>query len=147
MVQRILLEGNVATGVEVILDGKRQTFAAAREVILSAGSLNSPQILMLSGIGRGDEMQRHGIPTLVESPAVGLNLQDHFYVPGSYDPTRDSSYNYELGGLRKYLEGARYLLTRKGYLALGSSQLRAFITSRPDEDYADLQISFNPMTF
>ncbi|MGF6790351.1 GMC family oxidoreductase [Paraburkholderia sp. 35.1] len=147
LVQRILLEKHVATGVEVICDGERTNFAAAKEVILSAGSLNSPQILMLSGIGRGEELQRHGIPTLVESQGVGLNLQDHFYVHGSYDTTPDSSYNHELGGLRKYLEGARYLLTHKGYLALGSSQVGAFIKSRPDEDYADLQISFNPMTF
>ena len=78
---------------------------------------------------------------------MGLNLQDHFYVHGSYRSTPDSSYNLELGGIRKYLEGARYLLTRKGYLALGSSQVGAFVKSRPEEAYADLQISFRPMTF
>ena len=92
-------------------------------------------------------MQRHGIKTLVNIPGVGLNLQDHFYVHGSYHSTPDSSYNLELGGFRKYLEGARYLLTRKGYLALGSSQVGAFVKSRPEEAYADLQISFRPMTF
>jgi choline dehydrogenase len=142
-----VLKGNVATGVEVLLNGERQTFDAAREVILSAGSLNSPQVLMLSGIGPGEELQRHGIETLVEIPGVGLNLQDHFYVHGSYRSTPDSSYNLELSGIRKYLEGARYLLTRKGYLALGSSQVGAFVKSRPEEPYADLQISFRPMTF
>jgi choline dehydrogenase len=146
-VQRIVLNGNVATGVEVLLKGERVTFDAAREVILSAGSLNSPQVLMLSGIGPGEELQRHGIKTLVPSPGVGLNLQDHFYVHGSYLSTPDSSYNLELGGIRKYLEGARYLLTHKGYLALGSSQVGAFVKSRPEEPYADLQISFRPMTF
>jgi choline dehydrogenase len=147
LVERIVLEGNVATGVEVVRDGERHIFTAMREVILSAGSLNSPQVLMLSGIGPGDELQRHGIATLVDSPGVGLNLQDHFYVHGSYKSTRDSSYNHELGGFRKYLEGARYLLTHKGYLALGSSQVGAFVKSRPEEAYADLQISFRPMTF
>jgi choline dehydrogenase len=146
-VQRIVLKGNVATGVEVAVNGDRRTFEAAREVILSAGSLNSPQVLMLSGIGPGEELQRHGIRTDVEIPGVGLNLQDHFYVHGSYRSTPDSSYNLELGGIRKYLEGARYLLTHKGYLALGSSQVGAFVKSRPDEPYADLQISFRPMTF
>ncbi|MGF6609440.1 choline dehydrogenase [Paraburkholderia sp. WSM4175] len=146
-VQRIVLKGNVATGVEVLINGERRTFDAAREVILSAGSLNSPQVLMLSGIGPGDELQRHGIRTLVELPGVGLNLQDHFYVHGSYRSTPDSSYNQELGGIRKYLEGARYLLTHKGYLALGSSQVGAFVKSRAEEPYADLQISFRPMTF
>jgi choline dehydrogenase len=146
-VQRIVLKRNVATGVEVVINGERRTFDAAREVILSAGSLNSPQVLMLSGIGPGDELQRHGIETLIEKPGVGLNLQDHFYVHGSYLSTPDSSYNLELGGIRKYLEGARYLMTRKGYLALGSSQVAAFVKSRPYEAYADLQISFRPMTF
>jgi choline dehydrogenase len=146
-VQRIVLKGNVATGVEVLVRGERRTFDAAREVILSAGSLNSPQVLMLSGIGPRDELHQHGITTLVESPGVGLNLQDHFYVHGSYLSTPDSSYNSELGGIRKYFEGARYLLTHKGYLALGSSQVGAFVKSRPEEPYADLQISFRPMTF
>jgi len=146
-VQRIVLKGNVATGVEILIKGERRTFDAAREVILSAGSLNSPQVLMLSGIGPGDELQRHGIKTLVESPGVGLNLQDHFYVHGSYRSTPDSSYNMELSGIRKYVEGARYLLTHKGYLALGSSQVGAFVKSRVEEPYADLQISFRPMTF
>ena len=146
-VQRIVLKGNVATGVDVIVNGERRTFDASREVILSAGSLNSPQVLMLSGIGPGEELQRHGIKTQVEIPGVGLNLQDHFYVHGSYRSTPDSSYNLELSGIRKYLEGARYLLTHKGYLALGSSQVGAFVKSRPDEPYADLQISFRPMTF
>ncbi|MFL9965824.1 GMC family oxidoreductase N-terminal domain-containing protein [Paraburkholderia sediminicola] len=146
-VQRIVLSDNVATGVEVLLNGERRIFDAAREVILSAGSLNSPQVLMLSGIGPGQELQRHGIRTLVQSPGVGLNLQDHFYVHGGYRSTPDSSYNLELSGIRKYLEGARYLLTRNGYLALGSSQVGAFVKSRPEEPYADLQISFRPMTF
>jgi choline dehydrogenase len=146
-VQRIVLKGNVATGVDVIVNGERRTFDASREVILSAGSLNSPQVLMLSGIGPGEELQRHAIKTQVEIPGVGLNLQDHFYVHGSYRSTPDSSYNLELSGIRKYLEGARYLLTHKGYLALGSSQVGAFVKSRPDEPYADLQISFRPMTF
>ncbi len=146
-VQRIVLTGNVATGVEVVVKGERRTFDAAKEVILSAGSLNSPQILMLSGIGPDEELQRHGIKMLVNVPGVGLNLQDHFYVHGSYRSTPDSSYNLELGGFRKYLEGARYLLTRKDYLALGSSQVGAFVKSRPEEAYADLQISFRPMTF
>ncbi|MFT4066768.1 GMC family oxidoreductase [Paraburkholderia sp.] len=146
-VQRIVLEGNVATGVEVLCNGEKRTFGAAREVILSAGSLNSPQVLMLSGIGPGAELQRHGISTCVDSLGVGLNLQDHFYVHGSYRSTPDSSYNTDLAGLRKYLEGARYLLTHKGYLALGSSQVGAFVKSRAEEQYADLQISFRPMTF
>lgn len=147
MVQRIVFEQDHAAGVEVIENGEKRTLIAAREVILSAGALNSPQVLMLSGIGPAEELTRHGLNTRVDSPGVGRNLQDHFYVHCSFATTRASSYNHEISGLRKYWEGLRYLLTRGGYLALGSSQVAAFVKSRAEEPYADLQISFRPMTF
>lgn len=146
-VERILLENRQATGVEIFSNGRKHTIAASREVILSAGSLNSPQVLMLSGIGPGEELQRHGIRQVRELPGVGLNLQDHFYVHTAHRSTEGSSYNRNIRGLRTYIEGARYLLTKGGYLALGTSQVAAFVKSRPDVDYADLQISFRPMTF
>jgi choline dehydrogenase len=146
-VKRILFEGNVATGVEVIDAGHLRVIKAAKEIVLSAGALNTPQVLLLSGVGPAGELQRLGIDRVLDSPGVGRNLQDHFYVHTAYRSTADSSYNQAITGLRKYLEGARYLLTRSGYLALGSSQVAAFIKSRPEEDYADLQISFRPMSF
>jgi choline dehydrogenase len=147
LVERILFENKQATGVEVLSNGERQTIVASREVILSAGSLNSPQVLMLSGIGPGAELQRHGIKEVHDLPGVGENLQDHFYVHTAWRSTESSSYNRNIRGLTKYLEGARYLATHGGYLALGTSQVAAFVKSRPDVDYADLQISFRPMTF
>lgn len=146
-VERILFENRQATGVEILCNGEKQTIAAAREVIVSAGTLNSPQILMLSGIGPAEELQRHNIRPVCESAGVGKHLQDHFYVHTAHTSTDDSSYNQHIRGLRKYVEGARYLLTKGGYLALGTSQVAAFVKSRPDVDYADLQISFRPMTF
>jgi choline dehydrogenase len=109
--------------------------------------LNSPQVLMLSGIGPSAELQRHGIKEVHDLPGVGENLQDHFYVHTAWRSTESSSYNRNIRGLTKYLEGARYLATHGGYLALGTSQVAAFVKSRPDVDYADLQISFRPMTF
>jgi choline dehydrogenase len=147
LVQRILFENKTAVGVEVLSNGTKQTIAAAREVILSAGSLNSPQVLMLSGVGPGAELQRHGIVQVHDLPGVGQSLQDHFYVHTAWHSTTSSSYNRNIRGAWKYLEGARYLMTRGGYLALGTSQVAAFVKSRPDVDYADLQISFRPMTF
>ncbi|WP_423066079.1 GMC family oxidoreductase [Devosia sp. CN2-171] len=146
-VQRVLFNGRVATGIEIVRDGRRETIHAAREVILSAGSLKSPQILMLSGVGSAAELKQHGIDLVHESPGVGQNLQDHFYIHTGYRSTPDSSYNANLSGLRKYWEGFRYLLTGHSYLALGSSQVAAFVKSRPEEEYADLQISFRPMSF
>ncbi|SOE46463.1 Choline dehydrogenase [Caballeronia arationis] len=146
-VHRVLLDNGEAAGVEVECNGAKHTILAAREVILSAGSFNSPQLLMLSGLGPSEELRRHGIPTVLDIPGVGRNLQDHFYVHTAYRSTRSSSYNRKIRGVWKYLEGARYLFTKGGYLALGTSQVAAFIKSNPDVDYADLQISFRPMTF
>lgn len=145
--QRVLFEGRTAVGVEILNNGRLETIYAAREVILSAGSLKTPQMLMLSGVGPSAELQKHGIPIVLDSPGVGQNLQDHFYIHTGFRSTADSSYNASIAGLRKYWEGFRYLMTHKGYLALGSSQVAAFVKSSPAEDYADLQISFRPMTF
>lgn len=146
-VQRVLFHGRVATGVEILRHGRVQNIAAAREVILSGGAINTPQLLMLSGVGPGAEIQRHGIPIVLDSPGVGQNLQDHFYIHTGWRATAGSSYNANLAGLRKYWEGFKYLMTHRGYLALGSSQVAAMVKSSPDEDRADLQISFRPMTF
>ena len=146
-VQRILLEGRRAVGIVVLEDGRPREIRAAREVVLSCGSLKSPQLLMLSGIGPVEELRRHGIPVVYELPGVGRNLQDHFYVHTGFRATAGSSYNANLAGIRKYWEGLRYLMTHKGYLALGSSQVAAFVKGKPEEEYADLQISFRPMTF
>ncbi len=146
-VRRVVFEGRRAVGVELVEAGHRRVIRAAREVIVSAGALNSPQILMLSGIGPAAHLHEHGIEVLQDSPGVGANLQDHFYVHTSYRSTPDSSYNSAITGWRKYREGLRYLLTGSGHLALGSSQVAAFVKSRPEEAYADLQISFRPMSF
>lgn len=146
-VQRILFCRREATGVEVICGGERRVLAAAREVIVSCGSLNSPQLLMLSGVGPGEELRRHGIEVRLDLPGVGANLQDHFYIHCGYRATPGSSYNQHISGVRKYWQGMRYLLTHRGYLALGSSQVAAFVKSRPEEPYADMQISFRPMSF
>src|SRR5581483_2747590 len=105
-----LLENGEATGVEIEFEGKKHNIAAAKEVILSAGSFNSPQLLMLSGLGPGEELQSHGIPIVLDLPGVGKNLQDHFYVHRAYRSTGSSSYNSKIRGMWKYLEGARYLL-------------------------------------
>lgn len=146
-VQRLLFDGKTASGVEIVRKGSRHIFTAAREVIVAAGALNSPQLLMLSGIGRPSHLAEHGVPVLHEAAGVGSNLQDHFYVHTAFRTTDASSYNRQIRGMWKYLEGVKYLLTHRGYLALGTSQVAAFIKSRPELDHTDLQISFRPMTF
>jgi choline dehydrogenase len=146
-VQRVLFDGRRAVGVEILHRGERRIIHAAREIILSAGSIKSPQLLMLSGIGPGGELKKHAVDLVHEAPGVGQNLQDHFYIHTSYRATARSSYNSRISGAAKYWEGLKYLLTHKGYLALGSSQVAAFVKAKPEESYADLQISFRPMTF
>lgn len=145
-VARVLINNGEATGVEVLQGGQRRALLAAREVILSAGALASPQILMLSGLGDPAQLQRHGIAVLRELPGVGHNLQDHWYASFTWRCTPGSSVNHRLSGLRKYLEGARYVLTHTGYLALGAAPVTAYVNSE-DGGRADLQLSFNPMSF
>jgi choline dehydrogenase len=146
-VRRVVVDNGEAVGVEIEQNGQTRVVGASREVVLSAGAFNSPQLLMLSGIGPGQHLQAKGITVLHNLAGVGQNLQDHFYVHGSYHARPGSSYNRDIRGLRKYWQGMRYLLTGSGYLALGSSQVGAFVKSSPDQEYADLQISFRPMTF
>lgn len=145
-VRRVLLDSGEAIGVEVQHDGQRRNIMAAREVILSGGALASPQLLMLSGIGDAAQLHRHGIATELALPGVGRNLQDHWYASLAWRCTAGSSVNHRLSGLRKYLEGARYLLTRGGYLALGAAPVTAYVNSEAG-GRADLQLSFNPMSF
>jgi len=148
MVRRVVFEGKQACGVEVSdANGRTRIIQARREVVLSAGALNSPHLLMLSGIGDGQVLQRHSISTLVDAKGVGKNLQDHFVVRVQAQVTRDSSYNHILRGWRKYWEGLRYIATGGGYLALGSSMAAAFVKSEPSMGHADIEVSFRPMTF
>jgi len=145
--RRVLFKGLDATGVEVLEDGEIHSYHARREVILCTGALGSPHLLMLSGIGPGEALRRCGIAILMDLPGVGRNLQDHFSARFQSLSTPESSYNGNLNGLRKYWQGLRYVVTKSGYLALSSSQAAAFVKSRPELEYADLEISFRPMTF
>ena len=100
LVRRIVFDGNRATGVEFARGGETRIETAAREVILCAGAINSPKLLMLSGIGPGAALQEQGIAPVHDLPGVGRNLQDHLYVHYTADSTPDSSINAELHGLR-----------------------------------------------
>lgn len=145
-VTRVLLEADEAVGVELLHDGRLHRVAAAREVVLSAGALASPQLLMLSGIGDAAQLQRHGIDAQRHLPGVGRNLQDHWYASLVWRVTPDSSVNHRLSGWRKYVEGARYVLSRTGYLALGTAPVTAYVASE-EGGRPDIQLSFTPLSF
>jgi choline dehydrogenase len=146
-VRRVLIEDGVAAGVELVAAGATHTLRAAREVIVSAGALNSPQLLMLSGVGEGAALQAHGIRTLADLPGVGKNLQDHFTVRMQFATTPASSVNRDFRGWRKYAQGAKYLASGGGWLAMPSSWGAAFLRSSPDIPYADVEVAVRPYTY
>jgi choline dehydrogenase len=139
---RIVLDGERAIGVEYRHHGRIEN-AHARDVILSGGAINSPQLLMLSGIGPRRERERLGIPVARELPAVGRHLQDHLSVPVIATIRTDRS----LLAAERPSELAKYLLTRKGMLTSNVGEAMAFVRSAPDLDAPDLQLIFAPVEF
>lgn len=142
---RITFEGKKATGVEYSHHGELK-HASATRIVVSAGSINSPQLLQLSGIGSAAELQRMGIPLVHDLPGVGRNFHDHVYVWATTEVRPDASMNRTLGGLPVIMQGLRYFLTRSGPLVTGGSHAAALMRSRPELTRPDLQISFRPFT-
>jgi choline dehydrogenase len=146
-VARVVIQDNEAVGIEIIEGDQRSILRATREVVLSAGVLNSPHLLMLSGIGEGNHLQAHGIQVQLHLPGVGQNLQDHCGVHVKARTRPGWSHNQDVHGWRKYLEGARYLATKGGYLSASATLAAAFVRSSERMPYADLEIGFRPITF
>ncbi len=144
---RILFEGRRAVGVAYVQGGVSRTIRARREVILSGGAINSPQMLELSGIGQAERLRALGIEVVADSPKVGENLQDHFasMVRARLKPGT-SSFNSMSRGLGLFGQMLRYAFTRTGVLALGGSNLTAFLKSDPALDLPDLQFFASPVT-
>ncbi len=139
---KIVIENGRATGVEIQeAKGGRRVVHANAEVILSAGAVQSPHILQLSGIGDPDELTKHGIPVVHELKGVGANLQDHLDVCLSWEcPQPITLYSLRKGLIKTLSVGLSYMLFKKG---VGRSQFLesgAFLRSRPDLDRPDLQI-------
>lgn len=147
LVQRVLLEGRRAVGVVFEQGGQLFTARARREVILSAGAINSPQLLQLSGVGPGALLQRLGIPVAMDLPAVGGQLQDHIAVSYFYRATEPTLNNqlYPLHG--KVAAALRYVLTRRGPLSVGVNQCGGFVRTRAGLERPDQQLYFNPVTY
>ena len=140
---RILIEDGRATGVEYIdaKSGQKKVVRAAREVLLSAGAVQSPQILLLSGIGDPEELDRFGIPVVKALKGVGANLQDHLDVCMSWEcPQPITAHSLRKGLVKTLTIGMNYAFFGKG---LGRQQFLesgAFLKSRPDLDRPDLQV-------
>ena len=146
-VSRVLFDGKRAMGVMASRNGETLQFHAKREVILSAGAVDSPKLLQLSGIGERALLAKHAIPVVHELPAVGKNLQDHLCVSFYYRATV-KTLNDELGSLFGKAKAAlRYLVSRKGPLSMSVNQSGGFFKGDDDETQANLQLYFNPLSY
>jgi len=144
-VHRVIFEGNEAVGVELQTRGRLEQLRAGKEVILSASSINSPKILMLSGIGDKDHLKSHDIDVLSHRPGVGQNLQDHLELYFQVECKQPITLYSRLNLFSKALIGARWLLLKSGLGASNHFESAAFIRSGIGVDYPDIQYHFLPV--
>ena len=143
----LLFEGKRATGVAYRQRGAHKQARARREIIVAAGAVNSPQLLQLSGIGPGADLQSHGIEMVHDSPGVGQHLQDHLGIDYLFR-SRLPTLNQQLGPwYGKLWHGARYILTRRGPLSLGVNQAGGFVRTRPGLSKPNMQLFFSPVSY
>jgi choline dehydrogenase len=144
---RVLFDGKRAIGIAYEQRGHMCEARAGREVILAGGSINSPQLLQLSGVGPADVLRACGIDAVHQSPAVGRNLQDHLCFDHVYRakvPTLNNTFHPWWGKLKV---GLQYVLTRKGPLSLSVNQGGGFFRSRPASERPDIQLYFSPLSY
>lgn len=148
LVEHILFSGTVAVGVAINLKNSHQQYGLKNggEIILCAGSIGSPQILQLSGVGPGALLQSHGIPVIRQLNGVGKNLQDHLQIRSVYE-VNVATLNDEIKGLFQRIKiGMQYVFNRSGPMSMGASQLGIFARSRQDLEIPDIQYHFQPLS-
>ncbi len=144
LTQRILLDGKKATGIEYQIQGETTTVNADREVILSAGSVGSPQLLQVSGIGPASVLKDAGIDVVHDLPGVGENLQDHLEFYFQFKCKQPITLNGKLNLWSKFLIGAQWTLFKSGLGATNHFESCAFIRSKPGIKAPDIQYHFLP---
>ena len=143
--RRVVIEGKRAVGVEVDTGAGRKVIRAAREVILAASSINSPKLLMLSGIGPAAHLREHGVEVVADRPGVGANLQDHLEIYMQFAAAQPVSLYKYWNLFGKAWVGAQWLLTGGGVGASNQFEACAFIRSKAGVDYPDIQYHFLPI--
>jgi choline dehydrogenase len=139
---RVVIDGNRAVGVEYQQNGQTLVSRARREVVLCGGAINSPQLLMLSGIGDGDHLAEHGIDTVQHAPGVGQNLIDHLVTIMGFNVDGDS-----LADAEKPQQLVNYLFRRRGMLTSNVGEAYGFVRSRPELALPDVELIFAPAPF
>ncbi len=142
--RRVIIENQRAVGVEIEARKQIQVVKARREVIVAASSINSPKILMLSGIGPAKHLAEHGIAVVADRPGVGQNLQDHMELYIQQEATQPITLNSILNPFSKALIGARWMVFKSGLGATNHFEAAAFVRSAPGVDYPDIQYHFIP---
>ena len=140
---RVVFEGAKAVGVEYVTGGQRRVARAAREVILAAGAVNSPQLLMLSGVGAADELRCHGITVVADVPGVGRNLQDHLATGVAVECRLPVT----LAGAESFAQLARWLCLRRGLLTSNVAEACALVRIGAGAPAPDVELIFAPAAF
>jgi choline dehydrogenase len=142
--RRLVIENQRAVGVEIEARKQIQLVKAKREVIVAASSINSPKLLMLSGIGPAAHLKQNGIAVVADRPGVGANLQDHLELYIQQESTKPITLNSVLNPFSKALIGARWLFFKSGLGATNHFEAAAFVRSAAGVDYPDIQYHFIP---
>jgi choline dehydrogenase len=142
-VTRVLFSGTRATGVEIIRERQIQRIEAGSAVILCGGAINSPQVLMLSGVGPAQHLRQFNIPVVVDLPGVGQNLQDHLVIGAVYVCRRPVS----LDGAGSLADLLRFLVLRRGRLTSNVGEAGGFVRTDAAAPLLDLQLMFGPVYF
>jgi len=145
LARRIVIEQGRAVGVEIERGGQVEVVRARREVIVAASSINSPKLLLLSGIGPAAQLAAHGIPLVADRPGVGANLQDHMELYIQQASTQPITLYKHWNLLGKALIGAQWLFFKNGLGASNQFESAAFIRSRAGVKYPDIQFHFIPI--
>jgi len=145
LVEQVLLDGRRANGVRFQHRGKSRIVRAAREVILSCGAINSPQVLMLSGIGPADELRRHSITVRHQLPAVGSNLQDHLKIDCNWRCTQSITYHRVSRPWQRLKIGMRWMMHHDGFGASNIWEAGGLIRGNERVAYPNLQYHFAPL--
>jgi choline dehydrogenase len=144
-VTRIAFDGRRAVAVHMIADNGARAVSAEREIILAAGTINSPQLLMLSGVGSAEDLRRHDIAVVADVPGVGRGLKDHIACNVQYAATGNASVAKHLTTLGRAKLGLQWLLFKSGLGASNFFEVGAFIRTRSSERIPTMQIEFVPM--
>jgi len=143
LARRVRFDGRRAVGVDYVVGDQARAADATREVIVSGGTINSPQLLMLSGVGPADQLRAHGIPVVHELPGVGRHLLDHLSVVSIVECNEPVT----LAGAESFRNLGRFLVSGRGMLTSNIAEACAFVRSRDGLSAPDLELVFAPVTF